>query len=539
MLRRILDWLDHRTGVETAVKNFMLEEIPSSSGWHQVFGSMAIFFFLLQALTGVLLSFNYAPTPGEAYKSLQYIMTELTGGRIIRGLHHWGASMMMVVVALHMAQVFIWGAYKKPREATWLAGIALLLVTLGFGLTGYLLPWDNRAYWGTIVATQIAAKSPGIGNYLTRLLASEDGIGVVTFARFYAMHVMLLPAAMLGLIGVHVFLVRKHGVAPAPGDNGPKKKFYPEQVFKDTVAIFLGFCVLMTLAIAIHAPLEKLADPTDTAYIPRPEWYFLWLFQLLKFFEGPLEVVGSHILPGLAVGLLALLPFVDRRNVTSLRERWPHIAALVIVAAGLGGLTTAAIRSTPPQASHASHPDLSDAWHEMTPSEMAGLGHVRKEKCMACHPIGGAGGKLGPDLASLPQNRPVKELVAFFKNPQQVRPGTSMPPVRLTDPQLTDIANFVRKLDAANAEFMLAAPDSTAAGAIVYQNNKCGMCHMVNGQGMKMGPPLDGVGAKRTRAWIVDHFKDPKRMTPGSTMPAYPFNEKDMADITDYLLTLN
>ena len=161
MVRTILDWLDHRTGLETAVKDFMLEEIPASSGWPQVFGSMAMFFFMLQAVTGLLLSFNYAPTPGEAYNSLQFIMNELTGGRFIRGLHHWGASMMIVVVALHMAQVFLWGAYKKPREATWMVGVVLLLITLGFGLTGYLLPWDNRAYWGTVVATQIAAKSPG------------------------------------------------------------------------------------------------------------------------------------------------------------------------------------------------------------------------------------------------------------------------------------------------------------------------------------------------------------------------------------------
>ncbi|MEP7367959.1 MAG: DUF4405 domain-containing protein, partial [Acidobacteriota bacterium] len=119
MKRKILDWLDHRTGLETAVKEFMLEEIPASSGWPQVFGSMAMFFFMLQAATGLLLSFNYAPTPGEAYNSLQFILNEVTGGRLIRGLHHWGASMMIVVVALHMAQVIIWGAYKKPREATW------------------------------------------------------------------------------------------------------------------------------------------------------------------------------------------------------------------------------------------------------------------------------------------------------------------------------------------------------------------------------------------------------------------------------------
>src|SRR5918992_1680007 len=202
MIRRVIDWLEHRTGVETAVKNFLYEDIPASSGWHQVFGSVAMFLFLTQAFTGILLAFNYAPTPGEAYNSLKYIITELTGGRMIRGLHHWGASMMIVVVVLHMVQVFLWGAYKKPREATWMVGIVLLLLTLAYGLTGYLLPWDNRAYWGTVVATQIGASIPGAGPWIERLLASENGIGVVTFARFYAIHVLLLPPATMLLIGL-------------------------------------------------------------------------------------------------------------------------------------------------------------------------------------------------------------------------------------------------------------------------------------------------------------------------------------------------
>src|SRR5712692_9506051 len=185
-LRRIVDWIEHRTGLESAIKNFLYEEIPASVGWHQILGSIAVFSFMVQAFTGILLAFNYAPTPGDAYNSVRYIMTELTGGALIRGLHHWGASMMIIIVVLHLVQAFIWGAYKKPREATWLVGCVLLLLTLAFGLTGYLLPWDNRAYWGTVVATQIAASAPVMGPYLTRLLGGEGSIGVVTFARFYA-----------------------------------------------------------------------------------------------------------------------------------------------------------------------------------------------------------------------------------------------------------------------------------------------------------------------------------------------------------------
>src|SRR6202044_2056118 len=280
-----------------------------------------------------------APTPGEAYNSVKYIMTELTGGPLIRGLHHWGASMMLIIVVLHMVQVFIYGAYKKPREATWMVGVTLLLITLAFGLTGYLLPWDNRAYWGTVVTTKIGATVPIMGPYVSRLLASTGDIGVVTFARFYGLHVLLLPPATMLLIVLHVYLVRRHGVAPVPGDeNRAKKSFFPEQVFKDTVAVFIAFAILFVMAVAVRVPLERLADPTDTSYIPRPEWYFLFLFQTLKLFPGPLEVVGSVVLPGLAVLTLILVPFLDRGHLVKVTKRTFAIAAVVLAAIGWGGL---------------------------------------------------------------------------------------------------------------------------------------------------------------------------------------------------------
>src|SRR3954469_24471854 len=342
------EWLEHRTGIQTGVRNFLYEDIPASSGWHQVFGSVAVFLFLTQAFTGALLAFNYAPTPGDAYNSLRYILTELTAGRIMRGLHHWGASMMIVVVVLHMVQVFLYGAYKKPREATWMIGVVLLLLTLAYGLTGYLLPWDNRAYWGTVVTTQIAAQAPVLGPYLSRLLGGEGAVGVVTFARFYGLHVLLLPPATLLLVAVHVYLVRKHGVAPVPADEGlPKKKFYPAQMFRDTVAIFIAFAILFSLAVAVRVPLEQLADPTDTTYIPRPEWYFLFLFQTLKLFSGPLEVLGSVILPGISIMMLILVPFLDRAHMVRVTRRTVAASIVLLSAIGWGGLTLAAVKGTP------------------------------------------------------------------------------------------------------------------------------------------------------------------------------------------------
>src|ERR1700730_15879664 len=215
-LNGFLDAVDESTGLLSGINHFLYEDIPASSGWHQVFGSVALFLIMIQFFTGIMLALNYAPTPGEAYNSLRYILTEVTAGKLMRGLHHWGASMIIVIVVMHMVQVFLWGAYKKPREGTWVVGVILLLLTLAYGLTGYLLPWDNRAYWGTVVTTKIGATVPGAGPYVSRLLASTGDIGVVTFARFYSAHVLLLPPITLLLMVVHVYLVRKHGVAATP-----------------------------------------------------------------------------------------------------------------------------------------------------------------------------------------------------------------------------------------------------------------------------------------------------------------------------------
>jgi ubiquinol-cytochrome c reductase cytochrome b subunit len=534
------DWLDHRTGIQTAVRKFLYEEIPASSGWHQVFGSVAMFLFMVQAFTGIMLAFNYAPTPGEAYNSLRYILTELTCGRLMRGLHHWGASMIIVVVVLHMVQVFLYGAYKKPREATWMVGVVLLLVTLAYGLTGYLLPWDNRAYWGTVVATQIAGQAPVLGPYLSRLLGGEGAIGVVTFARFYGLHVLLLPPATILLVVLHVFLVRKHGVAPMPGDEAvPKKKFYPEQVFKDTVAIFVAFVVLFTLAVAVRVPLEQLADPTDTSYIPRPEWYFLFLFQTLKLFSGPLEVVGSVVLPGLAVLALILVPFIDRSRMVKVTRRTAALAFVLLAAIGWGGLTAAAVMSTPKEAG-AVAVDYSAPtdWMQLSPEEMAGVAYFRKENCVSCHVVGEHGTAVGPDLTKASIHKDAAWMIEHFKRPSAMRPGTSMPPIQLTDAQLNSLAAFLLKLNDKNATALDNAPEFATEGALVYQANHCGACHMVNGVGRKIGPPLNGISKRQSRSWVEDHFADPQKLAPGSIMPPYKLSPKDLENLTTYLFAL-
>jgi ubiquinol-cytochrome c reductase cytochrome b subunit len=535
----LIDWVEHRTGLESAVKNFLYEEIPASSGWLQVFGSVAIFLFLVQAFTGLLLSFNYAPTPGEAYNSLKFIITELTGGRLIRGLHHWGASMMIVVVVLHMTQVFLSGAYKKPREATWIIGVALLLLTLAYGLTGYLLPWDNRAYWGTVVTTQIASKAPLLGPYLTRLLGSEGSIGVVTFARFFALHVLLLPPVTTFLIVLHVYLVRKHGVAPAPGDTAPKKKFFPGQAFKDTVAVFIAFIILFMMAVAARVPLERLADPTDTAYIPRPDWYFLFLFQTLKMFEGPLEIVGSVVLPTLAILALLLVPFFDRGTAKKLAQRTVALAVVALAAVGWAGLTVTAIVTTPKLSPTSDEEQTAIlGWQQLSPEALAGIGYFREEQCSTCHNLSEGTPKVGPNLTNTASRRSPEWMIEHFRNPSSLVPGTSMPPIHLSDVQLAALASFLLKLTPENARAIESAPNYAVRGAIIYQMNQCGTCHTVNGEGMKVGPALNGLSKRRSKEWVENQIRNPKSHTPDSMMPAFNLSASEMDQLVSYLFSL-
>ena len=429
-LKGVLNWIDQRTGLISAIDYFLEEDIPASAGWHQVFGSVCLFAFLLQVVTGLLMAVNYAPTPGEAWESLRYVVTQVTAGAIIRGLHHWGASAMIVVVGLHMAQVFLWGAYKKPREATWIVGVILLLLTLAFGLSGYLLAWDNRAYWGTMVTTRITASAPG-GALLLRILGTDgNSIGRVTFARFYAAHVTLLPMLAGLLILFHLILVRRHGVAPAPGDEAkPKKKFFPEQVFKDTVAVFV-WCVGVALMVAlVKVPLGHVADPTDTSYTPRPEWYFLFLFQFLKLFQGPVgDLIGSVVLPGLAVGVLILMPFIDRGKMLKITQRTGAIALMSVAAIGWTALTARAVATTPAQIEDDALEEP-QPWQVIPAAQLAGIGAFRDGHCAGCHVLGRS--TAGPDLLKAASVKPADWLMDHFRKPTPDAPESALPTSQL------------------------------------------------------------------------------------------------------------
>ncbi len=486
MFRRLLDWLEDRTGIE---------EIPASSGWPQVLGSVALFAFLMQAATGILLALNYEPAPGAAYESVRHIMTQVTAGRLLRALHYWGASLMIIVLVLHLIQTFVSGSYQKPREAAWIGGVILFLLTLGFGLTGYLLPWDNRAYWGTVAIIGMP-------------------IAAATFNRFYAAHVQILPPLTALLIAWHVYLARRHGKAAVP-------------VLKDTLAVFGWFAVLMGMAILARLPLGHLADLTDLSYVARPQWYFLFLFQFVKWFDGPLKVVGAVILPTLAIVALILVPFIDRSKMKTVRRRWGAIGLAALAAIFWGGLTARAVATTPE--SREMDMSLVKPWQEISAGDLASIGFFRKAQCGSCHVPGKAG--TGPDLTLAPSSRPANWLEEHIKS-------STKPPEALTDEQVKILAAFVAERSAKAVDAWQNAPQNAVEGALIYQANDCGSCHKLNGVGDELGPALNGVGERHDRSWIEQHFADPPKYSPDSIMPAFQFKPGELKLITDYIAAI-
>jgi quinol-cytochrome oxidoreductase complex cytochrome b subunit len=215
MVSKLGEWLDDRVGWRNIWETIFMRNLPKTNWWYTL-GSATLFVAINQGVTGILLTLYYVPTPDHAYNSVQYISTQLPAGWLIRGLHHWGASAMVVLTVLHMLRVILYGSYKFPREVTWFTGVGLLLVVVGFGFTGYLLPWDQKAYWATIVGTLIAGTPPIVGDWILRVVRGGEDLTAITLARFFGVHVWVLPAMLLLLVGIHLFLVIKHGITATP-----------------------------------------------------------------------------------------------------------------------------------------------------------------------------------------------------------------------------------------------------------------------------------------------------------------------------------
>jgi ubiquinol-cytochrome c reductase cytochrome b subunit len=437
-------WLEERTGLPSALKRILDHPIPGGPRWAYAFGAAVLFCLLIQALSGLLLALNYAPTADGARASVQFIEQQVAAGRLIRSLHHWGASLMIALLGCHLLQVFLWGAYRRPREATWIAGVVLLLLTLAAAFTGSLLPWDQNAYWATQVGVNILGSAPGIGPDLQRLAQGGARIGNLTLSRFYALHVVALPLLFAGLVAAHVGLFLRRGATPPPAMSPQERErraapFWPAQGARDAVAALAVLALLFVLAIRFPPALGAAADPSKP-YDARPEWYFVCLFELLKKFEGPLEPVGAFVLPGLGLLFLFAVPFLDRSPDARLSKRLGVAVPILAGAAAVGGLTAWGVAGD--RAGRAAR--QAEEARRMEILER-GWALVRSQPCLKCHTIGNVGRDVGPNLTRYGLRAPAPEaIVAYLRNPKSKYPETIMPSfAHLPDADLRLLAEFL------------------------------------------------------------------------------------------------
>ncbi len=332
----MIAWLEQRTGLVSALKDFLTEDVPGGASYWYVFGSATLLVFVVQVVTGIILCFYYSPSSWTAWESTQFIYRHVWGGSFLISLHYWGASAMIVLMSMHLLQVFLFGAYKKPREIQWVVGVSLFFIVLSMGLTGYLLPWDLNAYFATQVAINIAASVPIVGAFIYHFLSDGSTLGTLTLSRFFGLHVWATPAAIIGLIGLHLFIFRHNSPAGPPGDVAPKTvgRFYPNQIWMDTISAALAFVIIGALALFMPAPLLAKADPNNAQFIPSPAWYFYALYGLLRMFPQNLSLVPTVILPGVFTMVLLLLPWLDRNpsRVIARRKAIITLAGFTVVA---------------------------------------------------------------------------------------------------------------------------------------------------------------------------------------------------------------
>ncbi|HUF63453.1 MAG TPA: cytochrome b N-terminal domain-containing protein [Verrucomicrobiales bacterium] len=346
-MKALFNWLDHRTGSRRILHGALFENVPGGSRWRYVWGSTLTFAILVQFITGLILWMLYSPSSQTAWESVYYIQEEVSGGWMLRGIHHYTAQVMTVLLVLHLMQVVIDGAYKSPRELNFWFGLGLLFLVMGISLTGYLLPWDQKGYWATKVATNLAGITPWIGPDLQRLIVGGADYGHHTITRFFALHAGILPAILVLFIVAHIYLFRRHGLTPAKPLRRRDAPFWPDQVLKDSVACLAVLAtVLLLVLVTGGAELMAPADPSDQYDAARPDWYFMFLFRVLEFkaFSGERLVWGAIYIPAILAGILFLLPFLGSLRIGRFRlGHWISAAYLWLLLFAFVVLTTMAV----------------------------------------------------------------------------------------------------------------------------------------------------------------------------------------------------
>jgi ubiquinol-cytochrome c reductase cytochrome b subunit len=472
---RVSRWIDERLDIAGLKRALLDRKMPGGlTGWHTL-GSATLTVFIVQVVTGIVLAMYYSPSPDHAYDSIRYLERAVVSGATLRGVHHWGASAMVVLVLAHMIRVFSMGAYKYPREINWVLGVGLLFIVLGFSFTGYLLPWDQKAYWATQVGTNIAGTTPVVGPIMVKILRGGTQLGAATLARFFALHVLLLPMLLTMIVLLHVALVIRQGIAPrtavleneAPPrttdpaypqyyesryakSKGAGVPFWPNIIYKDIVIGVAVVAILVFLARVTGAGLEAPADPSDSAYVPRPEWYFLPFFQLLKLVPGSWESAVAVGLPAALVLVLLLLPFFDRKSIRSLIHRPVAAISLSVVLAGSGLLIGAAVREEPKTVV------VPEAGRPLSSVERSGRALFRRQQCGSCHNI--AGQKPvekkddtpdAPELTEVGLKHSGAWMHSYIEDPLRFHKDSKMPafgPPTLTHQEIEEITRYLTTL---------------------------------------------------------------------------------------------
>jgi ubiquinol-cytochrome c reductase cytochrome b subunit len=427
-LMRAWRWFDDRSGTTKFLKPIMSHPVPQDTDWWYVFGSATLFAFITQVVTGIALAAAYVTSASEAYDSLQFITNEAVFGRLLRGIHFWGASAMVLFVGIHMIRVFVTGAFKFPREMNWLTGTLLLLLTLGIAFTGQLLRWDQNAIWTAVVGAEQAGRVPIVGKYLAHVILAGDVVGGGTLSRFFSLHVFFIPGLIFAVVGLHLYLVLHNGISDPPKAGrivDPKtyrqwyqdlmrregRPFWPDTGWRD--AVFGAGVILVILLLAIFAGPPALGKPPDPSLVqaaPRPDWYFLWYFAVLALIPPATEtfvIVGAPLLFGLA---LIALPFIANRGERSpLRRPWAIGISLAAVMT-VGIFTYVGMRS-PWSPDFSAKPLSPEIVGESSGPIYEGSQLFYVKGCEFCHTIAGEGGQRGPNLSTVGDRLTEQEMI--------------------------------------------------------------------------------------------------------------------------------